>query len=260
MWEHRRLNKRVSYLGSIGEHWGFPSLGSSKFDVPPDMTEREETTPKSAHMDRAKKHKRSHRLPRSFVDIFLVAITTLPAILWIAYHYRAQIYVIGAKLLQWFVSTGIIRGLPWKFSTIPFFPQINLFSKILPNSFNLANVSWMLPLILPIIVIAVILIWLLAPEDKHPNINRVGLKRLKQHLQNLPQLAQLDKDKKALLAQWIVKHRPWHSRDELRKALQGCGSGVKKHHQAAIADLPSHWEAIIYFKSDKIQRNTRKGD
>jgi len=70
-----------------------------------------------------------------------MGITTIPAILGIALHYRAEICGIGAKLLQWFISLGIIRGLPnGIFSNIISSP-INLFSKALPNSLNLVDKS-----------------------------------------------------------------------------------------------------------------------
>ncbi|MFB0527266.1 MAG: methyltransferase domain-containing protein, partial [bacterium] len=202
--------------------------------------------------------------------VSLMGITTVPAILGIAYHYRAGIYRIGAKLLQWFVSKGVIRGLPEKLPSISIFSPISHFYEALPNSLNFADttlstsnilskvealrISDALPLILPIIVVAVMLILLLVPEvirwlgqrrsmsaekkkDKYPNINGLGLEKLKHYLNRHDQLKDLDEQKINDLTQWIVKHKPWRSRDELRKALQGSGiSGVKRHHQEAIVD------------------------
>ncbi|MCK4802484.1 carboxylating nicotinate-nucleotide diphosphorylase, partial [bacterium] len=96
--------------------------------------------PDSVFGSKRKSRKHSSRFKRSFGNIILVGITTIPAILGIAYHYRTAISGIGAKLLQWFVSIGAIRGLPWKFSAFSLLSPINILSKILPNSFNLVDI------------------------------------------------------------------------------------------------------------------------
>ncbi|MBL7132116.1 MAG: hypothetical protein ISS45_12075, partial [Candidatus Omnitrophica bacterium] len=74
-------------------------------------------------------------------------------------------------------------------------------------------------------------------KAKKPNINRISLSTLKSHLKSIEQLKDLDGPTIDNLAEWIIEHGPYRSREALKKTLQGTGiSGVKKPHQEAIAD------------------------
>jgi len=98
------------------------------------------------------------RFPPSFVDILLIGITALPILLGVAIYYRAEIYGIGAKIIEFFISMGLIRGLPKDGGYSPDLPQIGILSKISP--INLATLSEIInsPLVTGIIVASIIFI------------------------------------------------------------------------------------------------------